>query len=125
MSLDADQQFLVEDGEDALKHGDRGDVVAALELGDERVGRLGALSYVLLGELQLVAALADVRGDPVPVTQLSDGRVLVTCLAIIILTRGPTLCRSAGRGAGRAAAGTTPVSFSKACRSTMRLSERW
>jgi hypothetical protein len=35
--LDADEQFLVEYGEDALEHRDGGDVVAALELGDEGV----------------------------------------------------------------------------------------
>ena len=55
--LDADQQFLVEDGEDALEHGDGGDVVAGFQFRDERVGSPCMLGDLLLGELELVAAL--------------------------------------------------------------------
>ena len=51
VAFDSDQQPLVQDGEDARQDRDRRDVRSALELGDERVRRPGALGDLSLGEL--------------------------------------------------------------------------
>jgi hypothetical protein len=63
--LDADQQCLIENGQDALEHRDGGDVVAGLQLRDEGVGGARPLGHVLLREVEFIAPLANVGGDPV------------------------------------------------------------
>jgi hypothetical protein len=51
LSLDPDQQLLVEHPQDALQDWNCRDVLTALELGDERVRGPGPLGDLLLGEL--------------------------------------------------------------------------
>ena len=65
LALDADQELLVEHRQDASEHRDRGDVLAAFQLGDERMRGAGAPGDLLLGQVQLVAPLTDMGGDPV------------------------------------------------------------
>jgi hypothetical protein len=75
--LDSDQQLLIKHREDAVEHWDGRDVLAAFQLGDERMRGASAAGDLLLGQVQLVAALADVSGDPVPLAQRPDHRVLL------------------------------------------------
>ena len=72
---------------------------AALELRDERVGRTRALGDLMLGELQLVAPLPDVRRDPVPLAQRADRRVLAAGLSVLFASLGSGL-GSSGRPLG-------------------------
>ncbi len=82
LALDADQQLLIEDREDAVEHRDRRYVLTAFELGDVGVRGAGLPGDLLLGQVQFVAALADVGGDPVLLTQRPDRSVLVSGRAV-------------------------------------------
>ena len=57
VAFDADEQPLIQDGEDARQDGDRGNVGTALELGDERVRRAGPIGDLLLRELKFVSTV--------------------------------------------------------------------
>ena len=58
---------------------------------------LGPLGDLLLGQVQLVAPLADVGGDPVLLAQRADRGVLVAGLAVLLAAPGAALCRLGGR----------------------------
>jgi hypothetical protein len=88
LAFDADQELLVEDGEDAVEHRDGRDVLAALQLGDVGVRGAGSPDHVLLGQVELIAALADVGGDPVPLAQRSDRRVLLPGSTVLLAAAG-------------------------------------
>ena len=70
---------------------------ATLHFRDERVGRFGSLGDLLLSEIQLVAALADVGGDPVLLAQGANSCVLVASLAVLLAVLGSALCRLGNR----------------------------
>jgi hypothetical protein len=91
LALDADQQLLIEHRQDAVEYWDRGDVLAAFQLGDERMRGDSSPGDLLLGEIQLVAPLADVGGDPVLLAQRPDNCVLLPRLPVPLAApgRGP------------------------------------
>jgi hypothetical protein len=71
-------------------------VLPALQLGDERVRGAGSVGDLLLGQVQLVAALANMGSDPVALAQLSDRGVLVASLPVLLAATGATPRSCAG-----------------------------
>ena len=57
------------------------------------MGGFGSLCDLLLSEIQLVAPLADMGGDPVLLAQRADRCVLVARLAVLLAALGTALCR--------------------------------
>ena len=68
-------------------------MVAALDLRDERLGRFGLLGDLSLGQVLLVASLADVSGDPVLLAQSADRGVPLAGLAVLLAASTAVLRR--------------------------------
>lgn len=64
-------------------------MVAALKLGDERVGGACSFADLVLGEVELVATLSDVRCDPVALPEGADRGVLVAGLPVLLAPPSP------------------------------------
>jgi hypothetical protein len=85
VALDADQQLLIEHRQDAVEHRDREEVLAAFQLGDDRMRGPGSPGDLLLGQVQLVQL---VRWSSL---QAAESRVR--------LTHGPDLASGIRRSA--------------------------
>jgi hypothetical protein len=96
LALDADQQLLVQHREDAFQDGNRRHVVAPLDFRDEGVRGSRSFGDLLLRQVKLVAPLAYVGGDPVPLAQLADRGILVASLSISLAAPCAAPCRKGG-----------------------------
>jgi hypothetical protein len=116
LAFDAYQELLIEHGKDAVEHRDRRDVLTALQFRDVGIRGIGSPGDLLLGQVQLIAPLADVGGDPVPLAQRPDRRVLLPRRAVLLAAPG-TAARRPGRGPALRASFAGPAAVLEAGKS--------
>jgi len=92
VALKANEQLLVEHRSDLPQRLEVGRVRPALETRDRRVGCASSGRDFLLGEPQLEASLAQVRGDGIGLAQLADPRVLVMRRPVLLAARSAIGC---------------------------------
>ena len=76
LALDADQELFIEHRKDTVEHRDRQDMRTAFKFRDKGMRGASSPGDLLLGQIQLIAPLADVGSDPVLLAQRPDGRVV-------------------------------------------------